>query len=63
MHSKFSDKKTLLVDLRKSIFKYTLETDGSLGQVDLESPRVKTAALKPIFCLAFFTMTYITLQE
>ena len=63
LHSKFCDKHTLLVDLRKTIFKYTLESDGTLGQVDLESPRVKTSSLKPIFCLTFFTMTYVTLQE
>lgn len=49
--------------MRKTIFKSTLEDDGSLGSIDLESPRVKTAVLKPIFCLAYFTMTYITVQE
>lgn len=30
-------------------------------EVDLESPRVKTILLKPIFCLAYFTMTYVTI--
>ena len=34
-----------------------------MNSLDLESPRVKTAAVKPIFCLAFFTMTYVTLQQ
>ena len=24
---------------------------------------MKTCSLKPIFCLTFFTMTYVTLQE
>ena len=34
-----------------------------LNDTDLESPRVKTSILKPIFCLAYFTMTYVALQE
>ena len=63
LHSKFCDKKTLLVDLRKNIFRYTLNTSGSLNEIDLESPRVKTSQLRPIFCLAYFVMTYVTLQE
>ena len=63
LHSKFCDKQTLLVDLRKIIFKYTLNETGGLSEFDLESPRVKTGSLKPIFCLAYFTMTYVTLQE
>ena len=64
LHSKFCDKQSLLVDLRKSIFRYTITSQNHgniLGDQDLESPRVKTSILKPIFCLAYFTMTYVTL--
>lgn len=66
LHSKFCDRQSLLVDLRKAIFRYTIasQSQGSmLSDQDLESPRVKTTHLKPIFCLAYFTMTYVTLQE
>ena len=45
------------------MFSYTLATDGSLQELDLESPRVKNAPLKSFFCLAYFAMTYVTLQD
>jgi len=60
---KLTDRKTLLVDMRKAIFKSTLEEDGSLAALEFDSPRVKTTKLKPIFCLAYFTMLYVTVQE
>lgn len=61
LHSKHCDKKSLLVDLRKFIFKYSSGAPGVVQEADLESPRVKTEALKPVFCLAYFTMTYVSL--
>ena len=61
LHSKLCDKKSLLIDLRKFIFKYTSGSSGVIQDADLESPRVKTDLLKPIFCLAYFTMTYVSM--
>ena len=57
------DRDTLLKVLRKQVFSYTLATDGSLQEIDLESPRVKNTPLKSFFCLAYFAMTYVTLQD
>ena len=62
-NNQYIDRDTLLNVLRKQVFSYTLAQDGSLSEIDLESPRVKNIPLKPFFCLAYFAMTYITLQE
>ena len=40
-----------------------MNSQGGLNEIELESPRVKTDLLKPIFCLAYFIMTFVTLQE
>jgi hypothetical protein len=60
LDNKICDKQTLLVDIRNKLFSYTVSQDGQRYEMDLESPRVKNLNLKPIFCLAYFTMTHVT---
>ena len=61
LNSKLCDRETLLGEIRRKLFGYTISKGSHVYNIDMESPRVKNVHLKPIFCLAYFAMTYVTI--